>query len=242
MRGKYQVVTMALMACCLLLAPLTARAGTYDGTDMQLKLCTVGGSCLGTFDDGGTGQITVVNQTVGVWNVSVAQGNGSDGNLMLPHLLDLISFDAANSGGGTGNNALQLSLTLTGLTGQQLLSAIQAIGGTNSYAGSATVTSQAFISTSNSAFCTANCSALTSLLSFTTNGQGQGFSGNSTGSFGPTGNPYSLTLVITVAAANSGFTSFDASLDMIPEPATLSVLGSGLLALGTGLRKKLLRA
>ena len=27
----------------------------------------------------------------------------------------------------------------------------------------------------------------------------------------------------------------------VPEPATLSVLGAGLLALGTGLRKKLLR-
>jgi hypothetical protein len=243
MRGKYHVVTMALLASCLLVAPLTARAGTFNGSDMQLELCTVNAGCNGPIDDGGTGHIQFGNINIGKWDVNFGNAFGSDGGLVLPHLLDLSSFDASSMGGGTGNDALQLKLTLTGLTGQQLLSVVQAIGGTNSFtSGFATVTSQSFISTLNSAFCLVGCHDLTNKLMFTTTGLGQPYSGSTTNSFGPTGNPYSLTLVVTVDATGTGHTSFDSSLDMLPEPATLSVLGTGLLALGTGLRKRLLRA
>jgi len=54
--------------------------------------------------------------------------------------------------------------------------------------------------------------------------------------------PYSVTLELTIDSHGLDENETgDARLD-IPEPATLSVLGAGLLAFGTGLRKRLLRA
>jgi len=244
------VLLPALLACTLLIAPIMARAGSFDGTNMQLDICSSGdtnaGACgAGTvnFNDGGSGTINFTGISVGVWNVNSGNAYGSDGpsGLMLPHLLDLSSFNATGSGGGTGSNALKLELTLTGLTVPlPNLLALQNIGGTLNFGGTSTITSQAWISTTNSAFCVTGCSSLTSLLSFT-KGANSAFSGGTTGSAG-TVNPYSLTLVITLSSETSGHGSFDSSLDMLPEPATLSVLGTGLLALGTGLRKRLLRA
>ncbi|MFZ0708085.1 MAG: PEP-CTERM sorting domain-containing protein [Candidatus Korobacteraceae bacterium] len=244
MKGKYVVAFLALFAMALLIVPTAARAGTFDGTDMQLDLCNSGdtnaGAC-GTntvnFDDGGTGSISFNKVGVGVWNINSGNAFGSDGLLMLPHLLDLNAINMTDSGGGTSSNALKMELTLTGLTVPlPSLTAIQAMGGTLNFGGTATYTSQAWISTTNSAFCAANCSSLTSLLSFTGTGT-QGFGGSTIGTSG-TVNPYSLTLVITLSSATSGHASFDSSLD-IPEPATLSVLGAALLGLGTGIRRKL---
>ncbi len=244
MRGKYQVVLLALLAFGLLIAPITARAGTNDGDEMQLSLCnsstTSAGICGAATSDGGTGTITFGNVVVGNWDVNRGNAFGSDGGLSLPNFLDLSSFDATSSGPGDGTNALKLQLTITGLTGPlSSLSALNTIGGTNNGT-SVTVTSQAWISTTNSAFCVTGCSSLTSLLTFTTAGH-QPFAGSGTGASGPTGNPYSLTLVITISSATADSTSFDSELSQVPEPATLSVLGAGLLALGTGLRRKLLK-
>jgi hypothetical protein len=59
--------------------------------------------------------------------------------------------------------------------------------------------------------------------------------------FGNVGNgPFSLTLAVTIDSHGQiDTTSFDNEFD-IPEPAALSLLGSGLLGLGFALRKKLL--
>ncbi len=250
MRKKRILILPALLACTLLIAPIAAKAGSFDGTNMQLDLCNSGNTNAGAcgtntvnLNDGGSGTINFTAVSVGVWNVNSGNAFGSDGasGLMLPHLLDLSSFNATGAGGGTGSNALKLELTLTGLTVPlPNLAALQNIGGTLNFGGTSTITSQAWISNTNSAFCVTGCSSLTSLMSFT-KGANQAFSGGTSGS-GATVNPYSLTLVITLSSATSGHGSFDSSLDMIPEPATLSVLGTGLLALGTGLRKRLLRA
>lgn len=242
MRKKRILLVPALLACILLIAPIMARAGSFDGTDMQVMISSGADSI--TLDDGGTGEIIFNQKNIGVWNINEGTAHGSDGLLTLPQLLDLNSFDATNSGGGTGTNALTLKLTLTGLTGQQLLGVMQAIGGTNNANnnGLVTVTQQAFYSSTNSAFCTSGCSALTSLVSASTNGfTSYHTSGN--GSLGAsTSNPYSLTMVITISSAEADSSSFDGGLNMIPEPATLSVMGAGLLAFGTGLRKRMLRA
>jgi hypothetical protein len=126
---------------------------------------------------------------------------------------------------------------VTGLTGPlgSNLSFLNNIAGTSNLA-STTISVGVWLSAGNTAFCT-NTGCGTKIIS-------QSFTGtNWGGTLGGSGNtgtgPYSVTLAVTFDSHGlADHSSFDDELT-IPEPATLSVLGAGLLALGTGLRKKL---
>ena len=48
----------------------------------------------------------------------------------------------------------------------------------------------------------------------------------------PITGPYSLTEVLTITAGSNSLTSIDAAIVDAPEPASLSLLGAALLALG----------
>jgi hypothetical protein len=242
MRGKYQVVLLALFAMALLIVPTAARAGTNLGMELSsgassVTLCdnNVGftGCLLNTPDGSPTlGQILFVGD-VGGWQANVTTGEGPP-LLTLPHLMDLDNITMTTNGAAP----LTMTLTVTGLTAPLgNVNFLNAIGGTNSFAGT-TLSIQSWLSNSNTAFCTNSGCGVQGINQSAT---GLAFSGSSTG-LGTTGaGPYSLTLVITLDShGQADITSFDDFLS-IPEPATLSVLGTGLLALGTGLRKKLFR-
>ncbi len=249
MRGKYQVVFLALLAVVLLIAPLGARAQT--NMELNLQSGTGAGSNYTICDAGGGGGCVIpggsvagtdlnpaagiigFSQNVGLWDINSGTALGSPVEV-LPLLLDLSSFDATS---GAGAQKLTLQLTETGLTASGVVALMNSIGGTSSLAGTV-VTTTAYVSSTNTLFCGQGCGTQVTTQSLT----GRSFNGIATGS-GLNGHGlYSLDLVITI---NSGGladqTSFDSELSQIPEPATLSVLGAGLLALGTGLRKKLLR-
>jgi hypothetical protein len=53
--------------------------------------------------------------------------------------------------------------------------------------------------------------------------------------------PFSLTEVMTITHTGAGTSSFDAQVAPVPEPSTLLLLGSGLAALGAGIRKQTVR-
>jgi hypothetical protein len=246
MKGKYQIVLLALFAMTLLIVPTAARAGTNLGMQLSstpdsFTLCdnnvNFTGCTSNTSDlNPGAGAITFIG-AVGGWNSNVTSGFGPP-SLNLPELMDLNNISLSTNGA----SPLTLTLTLTGLTGPLgNLQFLNAIGGTNSGA-NVDVTVGAWLSQSNTAFCTnGGCGTQFISQSFHTSG-GTNWGGTALGSANTGAGPYSVTLAITIDShGGSDTTSFDDEL-FIPEPATLSVLGAGLLALGTGLRKKLLRA
>lgn len=119
-----------------------------------------------------------------------------------------------------------------------MTTALNTIGGTATAAGT-TISTQGWYSASNTAFCASAMCGSTPLTSLLTVG-GRSYNGAMGGSGLLSSGPYSITLAVTIDSHGAADTvSFDDEFDL-PEPATLSLLGSGLLGLGMALRKKLL--
>lgn len=132
--------------------------------------------------------------------------------------IDLNSVDVTSSGVGT----LIIKVSEVGYTGPisgGTFSSGFSVGGVTS----GTVTFNAYLDDSNTLFGTA--SSLGTLGSF---GPGA-FSGSTGGSASAT-DPFSLTIEATINQSGAGSTSFNAVL--VPEPASILLLGSGLLGLG----------
>jgi hypothetical protein len=245
MRKSRIIFLPALLACSLLIAPIAARATTnfglqFDTNGHQLNFCDnnvafTGCTPLGLDGDPTLGVIAF-SGSVGNWTIDKGNGFGPPFEV-LPLLLDLSSFNAETTN-GHGANALTILLSVTNLTGPLgVFNFVNAAGGTSSL-GTTVYTSQAFLSTSNTVFCGSGCGTpITNQLLLS----GLNFSGSQSGTGATGAGPYAVTLQITIDANGPDQTSFDSQLtqNSIPEPATLSVLGAGLLALGTGLRRKL---
>jgi hypothetical protein len=242
MKQKAVLIVLALFACGVLMAPSQARADTDLGLQLSSNgvtqtTCDQDMDFTGCTHNSGdanpvAGVVTFVG-SVDKWTINVATGTGSP-VFSLPDLMDLNDISVT---GGNGNKALTLILTQTFLTAPLTnADVLNTLGGTSSIGGT-TVSVQSWFSASNKAFCTdTTCGAKVTDQSFS----GKAFSGMTSGIASATG-PYSITMVITIdSQGNADTTSFDSMLQ-IPEPATLSVLGAGLLAFGTGLRRKLAR-
>ncbi len=244
MRTKWQVAILA--SILMLVMSGTMWAGTNLG--MQMSTTSPTGSvtlcdnnvnyagCTGNASDlnPALGQITFIGG-VGGWSNNVTSGFGPPYENLVP-LLDISTFNAT-TGGGAG--PLTVLLSVSGITSfQGLLNVIDSIGGTSTYAGT-TITTQAWLSPANNPFCAStSCGAvaLTSALTET----GGIYSGKMVGSGTFPNNPFAITLAVTInSQGNPDTTSFDNEFD-IPEPAALSLLGSGLLGFGMAFRKKLL--
>ena len=247
MRKKHQAV-LALLACSLLIAPVAARASTNLGLQItsgasQATLCDdnvdfTGCTHNANDNSGSAGKINF-DGSVGGWNENTDVGLGPP----LLHLRPLLDISYSQLSTNGTSDPIKIALTVIGLdlsggfpTG--LLQALQTIGGNGNHA-STTISLQAFVDAQNRAFCGAGCgTALTNLLNFSSSHYDLSSSGMANAGSGP----YSVTLELTIDSHGLDENETgDARLD-IPEPATLSVLGAGLLAFGTGLRKRLLRA
>jgi hypothetical protein len=249
MSGKYQTLFLAFVAMALVAAPIAARAGTNLGMQLtaaspdpgQATLCDNNinyAGCTMTASDlnPALGQITFIGAVGTAWTSNVTSGFGPPFEQYMP-LLDISSFNASV---GAGGGALTVLLSVSGLTSPNgLQTFLNSMGGTNSAAGT-TVTTQAWLSNANVAFCaSAACGgvALTPAQMLT----GAAFSGLASGSALLGSGPYAITLAVTIDSHGlADTTSFDDSLSL-PEPAMLSLLGSGLLGFGLAFRK-LLRA
>ena len=68
------------------------------------------------------------------------------------------------------------------------------------------------------------------------------FSGSSSGGIGATDTALTLTSTIDLTKGAKGTVSFDAAVDIVPEPASITMLGGVLLILGAALRRGMKRA
>lgn len=188
--------------------------------------------CTGSASDlnPALGAITFIG-AVGGWTENVSSGFGPP-TLSTSPLLDVSTFDST---AGSGTSPLTILLSVSDLTGPLgSLSGLGAIGGTNSGMGT-TVVTQAWLSTSDTAFCastTCGSVALTNMGTFT----GGSFSGTDSGSANTGAGPYSVTLAITIDSKGAAdTTSFDDSVGVssgTPEPSSIALMLIGLLALG----------
>lgn len=179
---------------------------------------------------GSPGFVSYSNSNFDGWNITFVNGV-SNSPTTNPFGVDIGSLIASCNGGGCLTDTLTVEVSDTGFT-----TPVGTNGFVNSYSltgssGSPSTTQAAFFDTTDTIF--GQGGTICSVTLTSTNGktcQGGGPAGPS---------PYSLTLVDTFAPGAGSYSSDGNIITIkVPEPASLLLLGTGLLGFGFFVRRK----
>ena len=215
---------LSVMAMFLMVAVTAFPSGALATPILELS----DGSTTLTIIDNGPGDanlilgaVTYVGQVGRNWWINVTTGltTPASGSASLPKM-DLNSVDISK---GAGNLTLMFSDTGYNLSGSLL--ATMAIGGTTPGKPGGGLTYTTYFNDNNVPFDKTG-GVIGTLGTF----QSLSFNGALTNNITPD-NLYSLTQVVTIKHLGLGTSSFNATLDLVPLPASALLLGSGMMGL-----------
>ena len=232
MKTGFQGLTVLAVAGVLALvcAPQANATVEITLTNGASSITVVDGSAQ---DSCAAANCVTYNGSIGNYVISVSTGLSN--NAGVNPFLDLNSVNMVfppSLGGPSGPaGVLTIATSNTGFTTQATQFSFS-VGGTSSLGGGTSFA--AYGGNSNTIFDTSH--QIGSTLSFPSTP----FSGATIGT-GNTMSTYSLTLVASINGLNSGAASFDAAIDAVPEPVSVSLLGGVLLFTASAIRRKLRR-